>query len=394
VGRVFFGIDQILATPERLAGRRVGLVTNDAARAARAPLLHSRVALQQSGCRLVRIFSPEHGIGADAPDGASVSDALDPLTGLPVVSLYGGQLRPERRQLADLDCVLFDIPDIGARFYTYAWTLWHLLEACSESGTPLIVTDRPNPLGGDLNAVEGPMLDVENCASFLGRAAIPIRHSLTLGELARLWANEWKSTVSLDVIRCSGWERSMHWPDTGLLFVRTSPAMPEYLSALFYPGTCLFEATNLSAGRGTEFPFRAIGAPWLRAPEIAEAFNARLLPGVVAEPGAFVPASGIHAAVSCHAVLLRAVAPREIRPVAVGLHLLASVISLHAEQFCWTQYPTAANPSGQNHFERLIGRRGIGESLGQNLTDIDARVAAWTSAPGWRERVGGSLLYD
>jgi uncharacterized protein YbbC (DUF1343 family) len=170
--------------------------------------------------------------------------------------------------------------------------------------------------------------------------------------------------------------------------------MPDYFSALFYPGTCLFEATNLSVGRGTEFPFRAIGAPWLRAPEIAGEFNARAIPGVVAEPGEFVPASGIHAGMSCHAVLLRAVDSRRVRPVAVGLHLLAAIISHHTEQFCWTQYPTVVNPSGQNHFERLIGRRGIGEALGQNLTDIDARVAAWTSAPGWRERVSGSLLYD
>ncbi|HEY9170955.1 MAG TPA: exo-beta-N-acetylmuramidase NamZ domain-containing protein, partial [Verrucomicrobiae bacterium] len=182
MSRPLFGVDQVLVTPGLLRGR-IGLVTNDAARTALDVRVRSRVALQGAGFKLIRLFSPEHGLGADTDDGAPVRDGFDPLTGLPVVSLYGNKLRPPRASLADLDAVVFDIPDIGARFYTYIWTLSHVLEACAEAGVPLVVLDRPNPLGGDLAAAEGPILDVARYGSFVGRAAIPIRHSLTAGEL-------------------------------------------------------------------------------------------------------------------------------------------------------------------------------------------------------------------
>ena len=389
---VLFGIDRVLATGGSLPGP-LGLVTNDSARTAREPGIPSRLALQQVGADLVRLFSPEHGLGADAGDGTPVADALDPLTGLPVTSLYGTSLRPSPESLAGLGAVLFDLPDVGARFYTYLWTLSHVMEACSEAGVKLVVLDRPNPIGGELAAAEGPILDVEAFGSFLGRVAIPIRHSLTAGELAQLWKGEWGLELDLRIVPCRGWQRSMHWPDTGLPFVPTSPAMPSYESALLYPGLCLLEATNLSVGRGTDRPFRIAGAPWLEAEETTRTFNALGLPGVRAEPCAFTPAQEPHAGTPCGGVLLRATDPQAFRPVKAALHLLAAIIGTHSASFRWVSYPTAANPTGEGHFERLVGRAGIREALAESPSDLGRRVAEWTSVSGWRKRVEGALLY-
>jgi uncharacterized protein YbbC (DUF1343 family) len=392
MSQILFGIDQALATPHLLPGQ-IGLVTNEAARTARDATLRTRVALQRAGFKLVRLFSPEHGLGANAADGTAVANAIDALTGLPVVSLYGERLRPPRETLEGLDAVVFDIPDIGARFYTYIWTLSHVLEACAEAGVPLIVLDRPNPLGGDLDAAEGPLLDVQRFGSFLGRAPMPIRHALTLGELVRWWNAEWKLNARLEVISCRGWTRAMHWPETGLPFIQTSPAIARYESALLYPGVCLFEATNLSVGRGTDFAFQVVGAPWLKSDEVAHGLNALGLPGVQVEPFDFTPRLAPHGTVHCQGIRLRVTEAKAFRPVHAGLHLLAQIIQGHREPFRWAHYPTAANPAGEGHFERLIGQAGIRERLEQSPGDLSERIAAWTSAPDWRERVDGCLLY-
>jgi len=391
--RVHFGIDQLLDKTGLVEGR-LGLVTNDAARTARDADLQSRVALRQAGFNLVRLFSPEHGLAANAADGAAVADGSDPLTGLPVVSLYGERIRPTRASLADLDAMLFDVPDVGARFYTYLWTLSHVLEACAETGVPIFVLDRPNPLGGKLAAAEGPILDPEKFSSFIGRAAIPIRHSLTVGELAQLWNAEWRLNAKLRVIPCSGWKRSMHWPDTGLPFNQTSPAIPSYESALLYPGLGLFEATTLSTGRGTDFPFQAIGAPWLNTQAILEDFNSSGIRGLTAEQNDFKPAQPPFASVQCHGVRLRINDHESTRPVAEGLQLLASVIRKNRRDFRWTNYPTAANPGGGGHFKKLIGRGGVREALEDGAPDLSEHIKNWTSTPGWVERTRSFLLYS
>jgi uncharacterized protein YbbC (DUF1343 family) len=390
--QVLFGIDQVLSTPGMLNGR-LGLLTNDAARTALDSHLRSRVALQRAGFNLVHLFSPEHGLEANTADGAAVGDGYDTLTGIPVVSLYGKRMHPPPESLADLDAVVFDIQDIGARFYTYIWTLSHLLEACAEAGVPLVVLDRPNPLGGDLAAAEGPTLDVTRFGSFVGRAAIPIRHSLTVGELAQLWNAEWKRSANLRVVPCCGWTRAMHWPDTGLPFVQTSPAIASYESALLYPGLCLFEATNLSVGRGTSLAFQAIGAPWLKAAEVTAAFNALKLSGIRAETTTFTPSLPPYLGTSCSVVRMRLTEPCSLQPVRSGLHLLATTIATHWPDFQWASYPTVANPTGEGHFERLIGQAGIRETLESNPPDLAERIEAWTTTPGWRERVAGCLLY-
>lgn len=391
---VFFGVDRLIADPSLLGGvARVGLVTNDAARLATDAGRHARAALIAAGIPIVRLFGPEHGLTATADDGAAVANGTDPLTRLPVVSLYGERLQPEVESLSDLDAVLFDVPDVGARFYTYTWTLYHLMASCAHTGTRVIVLDRPNPLGGDLQSAAGPVLDLA-CRSFLGEDAIPIRHQLTLGELARLWRRDHFPKVQLDVISCEGWTRAMRWPETLLPWVATSPAMPSFQSAQLYAGTCLFEATNLSVGRGTDAPFQQVGAPWLDVNAVLADLARRVPKGVEFAEVAFVPATGPYAGEECRGIRITVTWAGALRPVALGLLLMAAVASSHRLRFQWARYPTAANPSGEGHFERLVGRRDIRRVFDKTPQDIDAeQVRAWTEVGNWVERVGPILVY-
>ncbi len=392
---MIFGIDHVIADPRLLGSlARVGLVTNDAARLAAQPSGHSRTALLGAGVPVVRLFGPEHGLGASAADGAGVSDSTDALSGLPVVSLYGERMRPAPEQLAGLDAVLFDVPDIGARFYTYVWTLFEVGAACAEAGVPLIVLDRPNPLGGRLDFAEGPILDM-TFASFVGNDAIPVRHALTVGELALLWQRERWPGADVRVIACDGWRREMVWSDTGLEWIPTSPSMPSAEGALLYPGMCLFEATNLSVGRGTDAPFQQVGAPWLDVARVLDHLSRQTPRGVRFERVVFTPGIGPYAGEPCEGVRAVATDAHLVRPVGLGLLLLAAVIATHRLRFAWARYPTAANPRGDGHFERLIGRSGIRATLDATPDRVDgAMVEAWTRADGWRDRVRGILRYD
>lgn len=393
---VRYGVDMLLSglVDDVKQQGRIGMVTNDAATtgAAYYGLTPSRLALQRAGIPLAVLFSPEHGIGAEATDGASVDDVVDPLTGLPVHSLYGEQFRPSAEQLADLDLLIFDIPDVGARFYTYIWTLSYVMDACAETGLPLWVLDRPNPISGELDSAEGPMLDPA-ISTFVGRWDIPVRHALTTGELARLWQAERNFAFDLTVIKCNGWVRTMHWPETGNPFVPTSPSLPTYETALLYPGTCFFEGTNLSEGRGTSSPFLQVGAPWLDHKALCDRFNAHGLPGLVARPVHFIPASSKYAGEPCRGVMLHTVDPRRVWPVMSGLRLLADVIHLHPDEFAWLPYPTAANQPGYGHFDRLVGQLNVREILSQPADDLSHLLRRWTQTPNWQERVAPHLLY-
>lgn len=388
---VRYGIDMLLeGWLEELTSARVGLVTNDAATtsiAGSSTLTPSRLALQQAGVNLVRLFSPEHGLGAVAA-GDAVADGVDPLTGVSVVSLYGERLRPQAADLEGLDLLLFDIPDVGARFYTYIWTLSYIMEACAEANLPLWVLDRPNPVGGSLDDVEGPMLDPD-ISTFVGRWNLPIRHCLTLGELAHLWQQERQLALSLSVIKMDGWQRSMHWPQTQNPFVPMSPALPTYETAILYPGTCLIEGTNLSEGRGTSMPFLQIGAPWVDQMALYQRFQARNLPGLAVRPCQFVPTSSKHTGEVCHGLMLHPITPQQIKPVLTGLCLLQDIIHLHPEHFAWLAYPAGQNEPGFGHFDRLIGQF----NLREQLTQADFSPAQVTQVPDWAKYVQPYLLY-
>ena len=397
--------------PDLLFRGSWGMVTNDAARSAADPDLLSRKALVDAGVPLTQLFSPEHGISRYGADGKAMDDGTDPVTGLPICSLYGKTMRPPAELLEPLSGVIFDIPDIGSRFYTYIWTLSHVMEACAEAGRPLVVLDRVNPVGGDLSAAEGPVLDVANCGSFLGRAPIPVRHSLTTGEFARWLAAHWHLDLDLTVAPVREWRRTMHWPDTGLAFVPTSPAMPSYESALCYPGACLFEATNLSAGRGTDSPFQQIGAPWLKPPEQwltdraglsccvdifsdgTMLFTCGTLPGVRFREVRFTPEDIPWKGEECRGIRLEVTDPAAFRPVRTGLALLTAIRHAHPESFGWKTYPTAANPTGEGHFERLIGATDIRPHLEKDHASFLASLPERLGTTAWQNEVEPYLCY-
>lgn len=394
-----FGVDTLLQNlPTQLKTNRIGLITNNVA--TNRTLTPSRRALQEAGVNLTSLFSPEHGLAGHHADGAAIANETDSLTELPVHSLYGETLHPTAAMLRDIDLLLFDIPDVGVRFYTYIWTLSHAMEACAEYGVPLWVLDRPNPLGGQLEMVEGPTLDETQVSSFVGRWPIPIRHSLTAGELAQLWNAERNLGVDLTVIPAQGWARHVQAPEVGIPFIPTSPGIPSYITAQVYPGTCLFEGTNLSEGRGTATPFQVVGAPWFDGQLMADAMNqlvvAGVLAGVTFRSHPFAPAASKHAGIDCGGIMLHVTNREDFRPVKGGLYLLAATIHQYPNEFEWLPYPTNAAGAGYGHFDRLIGRLDVREQLGKlsnKPSALTSQIEEWTSANEWADRVRGHLLY-
>ncbi|MBD5786443.1 DUF1343 domain-containing protein [Cellulosimicrobium terreum] len=387
------GIDKVAAGDLRAADAllrhgRLGLLTNDLATT--SDLEVSRVALRRAGVPVVRYLGPEHGLSGRAREGEHVAGVVDPATGIPVVSLYGEHVRPTADDLRGLDAVVVDLQDVGARFYTYVWTLSHVLEACAEHGVAVVVLDRPNPLGGDLDVVEGPVLD-EACHSLVGRWAMPLRHSLTIGELARHWVRTRAIDVDLRVVRVDGWDRattaleSPTWP-----WVPPSPNMPSPTTALLYPGTCLIEGVNLSEGRSTAVPFRVLGAPWIDGEELARELRAAGLPGVRAVPYGFTPLVRDWAGEACEGVLLHVTDVEEFRPVRTGVALVRSVARLYPDLLAETeQRGLQPGESDATPLERLFGRRGAFASLTSGEWDDPATL----DVPGWREETADDLLY-
>ncbi|MFN2372712.1 MAG: exo-beta-N-acetylmuramidase NamZ domain-containing protein, partial [Cyclonatronaceae bacterium] len=355
-----FGIDLFIQNYGHLSNRRIGLLTNDVARPALQTGITSRSLLLESGFRIVRLFSPEHGIAARAEDGAAVSDITDPVTGLPVVSLYGDRLRARAGDLSDLDLILYDIPDAGARFYTYNWTMSHMLEACAENGIPFFILDRPNPTGGTV--FEGPMQDAADRSNFLGRAVIPVKHGITTGELALLLNREWGIGADLTVVKTGNWKREM-LHQTGYPFHQPSPALQTYDAIVLYPGLCLFESVNMSIGRGTDASFLQIGAPWLDPQKIIETVSAVLTAGVTLTAVTFTPDYRPWENRMCRGIHLTVVEAEAVRPVALALGLMAAIKITHGDVLEWTTYPTAANPAGGNHFMRLTGNAALKNAL-------------------------------
>jgi len=270
-----------------LRGRTVGLITNQTGidREGRSGI---DLLFRHPEVRLVALFSPEHGIRGTAEAGEHVDSSRDTATGLPIHSLYGRTTRPTPEMLEGIDLLLFDIQDIGSRYYTYIYTLARSMEAAVEAGIPLLVLDRPNPIGG--TRVEGPMLDPA-FASFVGLYPIPVRHGMTPGELALLYRDAFGIAADVGVIPAEGWRRTMTFDETGLPWVAPSPNMRSVTTALHYPGSCLFEGTNLSIGRGSEAPFQQFGAPWLDAAALVAALERWELPGVRFEAVRFTPRS-------------------------------------------------------------------------------------------------------
>lgn len=327
-GRVFCGID-IWGRKgyEPLKGKRVGLVTNHTGRT-RMGVSTIDALFKAPEVRLVALFSPEHGIRGLVD--AAVDDSRDEATGLPIFSLYGKTRKPSPDSLKDVDALVYDIQDIGARFYTYISTMGLALEAAKERGIPIYVLDRPNPIGG--LAVAGPVRD-EGKESFTAHHAIPVRHGMTVGELARLFNQEREIGADLHVIPCEGWSRGDLYDATGLLWVNPSPNMRSLTQALLYPGVGLLEASNLATGRGTDTPFERVGAPWIDPVAFAIAVNALELPGVKALPVRFTPKERQYANSECGGVYLAITDRDHFEPIALGFGLAHVLRTKYKEQW-------------------------------------------------------------
>jgi uncharacterized protein YbbC (DUF1343 family) len=343
-----------------LQGKRVGIVTNhsgiDPARRSVVDLLAGA-----KGFTVTALFSPEHGIRGTQDE--QVAGGKDEATGLPIHSLYGKTKKPTAEMLKDVDVLVFDIQDIGARYYTYGTTLALVMEAAKEHDKAVLVLDRPNAIGGD--AVEGPVLEEGLRGSFIGYFGIPTRHGMTIGELARLYRDEFKIGARLDVVRMEGWTRSMYFDDTGLPWVNPSPNMRSLPAAIAYPGLGALEGTNLSVGRGTEKPFVWYGAPWVDGPKVCSGLNARKLPGVRWKPVTFTPTKqpGMpvypHTDTLCGGIEVEIIDRAAFRPVAASLHVLDVLYRLYPKELSFGKSCS------------MIGRRSIEDDLKAGKTPAE-----------------------
>lgn len=368
-------------------GRRVGLFTNhtgivrtdDGEVHSTIDLLHEHPEVE-----LVALFSPEHGIRGTAEAGEEVESGIDSRTGIPVHSLYGATRTPTPEMLDGIDVLLFDIQDIGVRYYTYVWGMTLAMEAAAAAGIPFVVLDRPNPIRGDV--VQGNVLDPEY-STYVGRFPVPMRHGMTPGELARYVAGEHGTDhpSTLEVVAMTGWTRDMTFADTGLPWVATSPSMPDETSALHYSGTCLFEGTPLSVGRGTDRAFQHIGAPWIDADELARALGAYRFEDAVIEAVTFTPESpgdGKFEGEVVRAVRFRAEGPG-YDPTRVAIAAVIESRRLAGDRWSWRE----------SHFDRLAGTDAVrlGVEDGRSVDEITAEWGAQLA--DFMERRQPYLLY-
>ncbi|HEY5776136.1 MAG TPA: DUF1343 domain-containing protein [Xanthomonadales bacterium] len=314
---VLTGIDVLERDGFRqLADRRIGLITNQTGinrqGVSDIQLLHAATNVD-----LLKIFNPEHGLFGKL-DVESIEDSAEPVTGIPVYSLYGSTRRPTPEMLSGIDTLVFDIQDIGTRFYTYISTMGTAMQAAAENGMRFVVLDRPNPINGV--SVSGPVLD-EGRQSFVGFHRLPVRHGMTIGELARMFKTELQLDLELEVIPLEGWQRADYFDDTGLPWVNPSPNMRSLTEALLYPGIGLLETTNLSVGRGTDTPFELFGAPWLDGAQLAMELNRLDLPGVVFSPLEFTPTASKFEAELCHGVAIQVTDRERFEAVRSGLEI-------------------------------------------------------------------------
>jgi len=365
--RVRPGVDVLLEDPEVYIGSsRVGLITNPTGVTSDlTPTLdglHSHPDVE-----VAAVFGPEHGARGEVQDEINVGSYVDAVTGLHVYSLYGEVRKPTAEMLRGVDVLVFDIQDVGARFYTYASTMVYALEAASENGINMIVLDRPNPINGI--KTEGNALESE-FASFVGLNPLPIRHGMTIGELALLLNEE--IGAGLEVVEMEGWSRGMWFDDTGLPWVQPSPNIPTLETAIVYPGTCLFEGVNISEGRGTTRPFEVVGAPWMDGPKWSSAMNELGLGGVRFRACHFMPVFSKYTGERCRGVQVHVIDRDRYEPVETGLHMLATALSLWPGDFRWLP----PSYDRRRHFDLLAGTDKTRENLSRGVA-VEEIVEGW-----------------
>ncbi len=367
------GLECLLQNPPKwLRGRRLGLLCNPAS--VDRHLRHARhLIAQRFPGQLTALYSPQHGFYAEKQDNMIESDDMqDPLLDIPVFSLYGKTRRPTRAMLQPIESLLVDLQDVGTRVYTFIYTLSYCLEAAKDCQTKVLVLDRPNPVGG---------LDVEgNCLqdpyrSFVGRYPIPMRHGLTVGEMALLMNRHFGIGCDLEVMSMKGWHRAMFFADTGLPWVAPSPNLPTPASAIVYPGQVLWEGTNVSEGRGTTQPFELFGAPYLDTARIISSMGGRDVPGAVLRPTVFEPTANKWQGTRCYGFQIHLIDPHRYQPYRTSLRLLQAVIGQHPERFEWKP------PPYEYEFEKapidlIIGDRSVRQRL-ENLEPVESIEAWW-----------------
>ncbi|MFZ4622545.1 MAG: exo-beta-N-acetylmuramidase NamZ family protein [Bacteroidota bacterium] len=372
--KVIVGADMLFESrTDLIDGKRVGLITNHTALLADGT--HLADALHDyPDAKLVALFGPEHGIRGDASDGSTVNDTIDAKTGVPVYSLYGKVNKPTPEMLKNVDVLVYDIQDVGARFYTFISTMFLCMEAAAEQRIPFVVLDRPNPIGGVKSA--GP-IRLDSLKTFVGWAPIPIMHGMTVGELAVManlqgWLKD-RKTAKLTVVKMENWRRSQWYDETKLDWIKPSPNMKTLQTATIYPGMCLLEGTNVSEGRGTELPFENIGAPWIDGKDLAKQLNMQGLAGVRFEPTEFTPqeipnvaSHPKYAGQLCGGVVVNVTDRKKFDAVKCGIAVVSGIHSLYKDSLRFRE----------RGFDRLAGTPVIRQSIieGKNAGEI---VALW-----------------
>ena len=377
---ISIGLEELAAAvPAQLKGKRLGLLCNQAS--TDRHYRHSReVVAQALPGQLTCIFSPQHGFFADKQDNMIESGhATDALTGLPVFSLYGEKRKPDAVMLDHLDALLIDLQDVGTRVYTFIWTMYYCLEAAAEHGKLVVILDRPNPVGGEL--IEG-NLTADDCRSFVGLLPIPMRHGLTMGELARLFNEHFGIGAELLVIPMRGWKRGMSFRDTGFPWVFPSPNMPTPETALVYPGQVLWEGANVSEGRGTCLPFEVWGAPFIDHARFAAALDPADLGGCILRPVAFEPTSNKFRGELCRGFQLQVSDPVAYRPYRTSLALLRATLELHGDAGFAFKEPPYEYEFCKLPMDLILGsgevRRGL--EAGRSVAELER---------GWQDELAG-----
>ena len=373
------GLDVLVSGDlKALKGARVGILSHQASVDVR--LRHTISLLHARMVRITALFAPEHGFWGTAQDQIPIHSQDDPVLKVPIFSLYGNRRAPAAEALEGIDVLVCDLQDVGSRYYTFVWTMALAMQACARHRKKFIVLDRPNPINGV--QVEGPVLDL-NFASFVGLYPVPVRHGMTIGEIA-LWLNDrFALGADLDVIRMKGWERRMYFEETGLPWVLPSPNMPTVDTAVVYPGGCLIEGTNMSEGRGTTHPFELLGAPYINPDQLAGLLNREGLPGVTFRSCRFEPTFHKFQGQACGGVQIHVRDRKAFKPFLTTLTLIQRCFDLYQPLFTWRsppyEYETEKLP-----FDILCGTDAIRKAIesGQPVRDLEkawqADVAAFT----------------
>lgn len=366
------GIDRIEEEwPKELKGAKVALLVHQAS--VNSNLRYTwDVFSHFDKVKVKALLAPQHGLFGETQDNMiEWEDFRDPLTGLPVYSLYGKSRKPLPYMLEGIDGIVVDLQDVGTRYYTYIWTLYLVMESALENGKFVVVLDRPNPIGG--LEVEGPVLR-ETYSSFVGLKPLPVRHGMTIGEIALLFKGEYLRDVVLFVLKMENWSRNYFWEDTGLEWVNPSPNMPSEKTALLYPGMCLLEATNISEGRGTTRPFEIIGAPFINPYELVDALENYSLEGVYFRPLYFIPTFNKFAGEKCGGLQIHIRDKKALKPFKIGVVIIKVIKELYPDHFRWREPPYEYEfkklpidiLAGSNHLREALDR-------GDSIEEIETR---------------------